>query len=438
MSVLLVGFGVTNRAVAAGLRRRAFEVVAVDDRPDDALRAAADDADVRLVAAPGREGLRRLVSGAEMVVPSPGLADHHPVFALAREAGVPVRSEFDLARGWDSRPLLAVTGTNGKTSVTTLAAAMIEASGRRAAAVGNTEVPLVSAIDDPSTDVFVVEASSFRLAHTARFVPAVATWLNFAPDHQDAHASLASYEQAKARIWADQGPEALAVGHADDEVVAAHLAGVTARRLTFGRRGADYHLDEGRLYAPAGVELAGASELWRSFPHDLTNALAAAATAVGGGATLAGARAALLAFTGLPHRVSLVGEAKGVRFYDDSKATTPHATLAALRAFDSAVLVVGGRNKGLDLSPLVDGAPKVRAVVAIGEAAPELAMVFDGVRPVRVAATMAEAVDAAASLAQPGDAVLLSPGCASFDWYGSYGERGDDFAHHVRTLLAAS
>ena len=157
-----------------------------------------------------------------------------------------------------------------------------------------------------------------------------------------------------------------------------------------------------------------------------------------GGATLAGAREALLAFRGLPHRVTLVGEAGGVGWYDDSKATAPHATRAAVRGFDSVVLIAGGRNKGLDLSDLAADVDHIRGVVAIGEAAPEVAAAFDGLRPVRTATSMDEAVAAAASMASAGDVVLLSPACASFDWYGSYGERGDDFARAVRDLVLSS
>jgi UDP-N-acetylmuramoylalanine--D-glutamate ligase len=172
-------------------------------------------------------------------------------------------------------------------------------------------------------------------------------------------------------------------------------------------------------------------------PHDVANALAASATALAGGATIAGARQGLLGFRGLPHRVSFVGEAGGVSYYDDSKATAPHATLAAVRGFESVVLIAGGRNKGLDLAALRDGAAHLRAVVAIGEAAPEIAEAFAGLRPVRRAWSMDEAVSVASGLARGGDAVLLSPGCASFDWYGSYGERGDDFARVVRALIGA-
>jgi UDP-N-acetylmuramoylalanine--D-glutamate ligase len=439
---LVLGLGITGRAVASALVRHGEGVIAVDDRPSDSGRALARELGLELVEAPDGPVLRALVGAAGAVIPSPGVPDHHPVFALAAELDVPVLSEFDLAARWDDRPRVAVTGTDGKTTVTELVRSMFVASGRSAVAVGNTETPLVAAIDDPTIDVFVVEASSFRLLHSHHFAPDVGTWLNLAPDHLDpsgvgAHASMAEYIAAKARIWKDQSPEQVAIGNADDEVVAAELRRAPSRQLTFGLGpSADNHVEGGRLVLDTGDVLAEVDELHRAFPHDVANALAAAATAVHGGATIAGARDALLAFRGLPHRVALVGEAGGVGWYDDSKATAPHATRAAVGAFESVVLIAGGRNKGLDLSELAADVERIRAVVAIGEAAPDVAAAFDGLRPVRTASSMDEAVAAAADLARPGDVVLLSPACASFDWYGSYSERGEDFTRAVHEHLA--
>ncbi|MGH9229160.1 MAG: UDP-N-acetylmuramoyl-L-alanine--D-glutamate ligase [Acidimicrobiales bacterium] len=447
MKALVVGLGVTGAAVARALMARGHGVVAADDAPGPAVRATADDLGLDLVEAPGGDELAALVTSAEAVLPAPGLPARHPVFALARAAGVPVLSEFDLASWWDDRPLIAVTGTDGKTTVTTLVRDMLAASGLAAVAVGNSPVPLVAAIDDPATEVFVVEASSFRLEHSQRFAPAVGTWLNFAPDHLDSHPDLASYEAAKAGIWRDQSADQVAVGNADDPVVARHLAGARARHVTFGLVAtADFRLvgraaPGGRLMGPAvghgdDVEIARVEDLDRAFPHDIANGLAAAATALAGGASVEGVRRGLLGFRGLPHRVALVGDAGGVRFYDDSKATTPHAAATAIAGFGSVVLIAGGRNKGLDLGALAESAASIRAVVAIGEAAAEVAAAFDGIRPVSRVGSMDEAVRAAVDLARPGDAVLLSPGCASFDWYGSYGERGDDFARAVGEVTA--
>lgn len=436
---LVLGLGVTGRAVLRALVAHGDDVVVVDDRPTDAGRALAGELGVELVASPDDDALAALVRGSGAVVPSPGVPDRHPVFAAAAAAGVPVLSEFDLAARWDDRPHVAITGTNGKTTVTELTRAMLEASGRRAVAVGNTEVPLVAAIDDPTVDVFVVEASSFRLLHSERYAPAVGVWLNLAPDHLDNHATLDAYIAAKARLWADQRPDQVAIGNADDAVVAAHLAEAPARRVTFGLGpDADFRVDGDRLVLDDDSTLATVAELHRAFPHDLANALAAAAGTVHGGGSAAGARAALLEFRGLPHRVWLVGEAGGVRWYDDSKATAPHATRAAVRGFESVVLIAGGRNKGLDLTELAADVDRVRAVVAIGEAAADVEAAFDGLRPVRTASSMDHAVEEAAALAHDGDVVLLSPACASFDWYGSYAERGDDFARAVREHLAGA
>lgn len=426
---LVVGFGVTGRAVTHALTARGGEVVVVEDRPSDEVRSAALAAGVPLVAAPEGPALVALVRACDWVLPSPGVPERHPVFAAAGAAGVEVHSEFDLAAAWDDRPCLAITGTDGKTTVTMMVTAMLEASGVAAAAAGNVDVPLVAAIDDPRPDVFVVEASSFRLATATDFRPQVATWLNMADDHQDVHLSLDRYQQAKARVWANLTSDDLAVANADDPVVAAYARSVP-RLQTFGVGGADsadWHVGAGRLRGPEGLDLLGVDELTRNLPHDLANALAASATALAGGADVEGVRATLRSFQSLPHRMQLVGEAGGVRYFDDSKATAPHATLAAVRGFGSVVLIAGGRNKGVDLGVLGDASGHLRAVVAIGEAAGEVAAVFRGRVPVVIAMSMDDAVHASSEAAQPGDTVVLSPACASFDWYRSYAERGDDF-----------
>jgi UDP-N-acetylmuramoylalanine--D-glutamate ligase len=364
--------------------------------------------------------------------------EHHPAFGAAEHAGVPVLSEFDLAAGWDDRPIVAITGTDGKTTVTTMVTEMLTASGRSAVACGNTETPLVEAIVDPATEVFVVEASSFRLGHSRRFRPDVAVWLNFAPDHLDVHASLATYEAAKARVWSDLSEgEGIAVANAEDPVVLANR-NADIDTITFGAEGsgADATVVGTELRLPDGTRLVALDELPRAMPHDIANALAASVAAVAAGAEVDAVRQVLRTFIGLPHRVQLIAEADGVRWYDDSKATTPHATLAAVRGFDSVVLVAGGRNKGLDLSVLAAAAPPVRAVVAIGEAADEIAAALDGRCPIRKVTTgIDDVVATAARMARPGDVVLLSPGCTSFDWFGSYAERGDAFAAAVRRLV---
>jgi UDP-N-acetylmuramoylalanine--D-glutamate ligase len=427
-SFLVHGLGVTGRAVVAALVARSLDVVASDDRPTDAARAEIEALGVQVVAVPDATRLAELVAGVDAVVPTPGLPDDHPLFAAAAAARRPVLSELDLAAAWDDRPLVAITGTNGKTTTTMLTVDMLSCSGLRTIDAGNTDTPLVAAISDPDLDVIVVEASSFRLGRSRRFAPDVGVWLNFAPDHLDVHADLAAYESAKARIFDGQHRGQVAVANIDDPVVMRHATG-PAQVVTFGRTG-DFRVERGSLTGPDGP-LAQVDELWRALPHDVSNALAAAAASLAGGATRDGVHRALVEFTGLSHRVSLVGERDGVTWYDDSKATTPHAVAAAVAGFESVVLIAGGRNKGVDLAVLGALAPPVRAVVGIGESATLVISAFPGV-PRAVAASMTEAVSAAAELARPGDAVVLSPGCASFDWYRSYAERGDDFARIVQ------
>ena len=224
----------------------------------------------------------------------------------------------------------------------------------------------------------------------------------------------------------------------NDPVVLSHLATAPGRRLTFALEGADYHVADGHLTGPRGA-IAPVTAMRRALPHDITNALAASACVLEAGvATTDGIASALAQFEGVPHRIALVATADGVTWYDDSKATTPHAAVTAIRAFPSVVLIAGGRNKGLDLGAMAAAPDRMRAVVAIGDSATDIAAAFAGSCPVVTAMSMDAAVAEAAQLAQRGDVVLLSPGCASYDWYHGYGERGDDFARAVLDLTTGA
>jgi len=271
---LVVGLGVTGLAVARALVGHGREVMATDDHLDIAPPEL-DGLGVVFHPKPDAAQLDALVAESSAIVPAPGLPDAHPVFARASIHGVPIVSEFDLAAEWDDRPIVAITGTDGKTTVTTLVVAMLEASGLAAIGAGNTDIPLVEALDNPLHDVFVVEASSFRLGRSRHFAPRVALWLNFAPDHLDVHDSLDDYESAKAAIWRDQTPDQVAIGNLDDPVVRRHLDTAAARAVTFGSAG-DYRVQDGWLVSPRGSIVEVAS-LPRRFPHDLANALAASA-----------------------------------------------------------------------------------------------------------------------------------------------------------------
>jgi UDP-N-acetylmuramoylalanine--D-glutamate ligase len=436
LNALVLGLAITNEAVARQVVARGGKVVVLDDRPSDAARDRALALGVELHTT-SEVDAAELLRTVDVVLPSPGVPIAHPVIAGAVAAGVPVWSEFELAAQWDDRPMVAITGTNGKTTVTTLVTDMLLEAGVRAVAAGNNDLPLVDALDDASIEVFVVEASSFRLEFTSTFRPRVAVWLNLSPDHLDWHPTFEHYAASKARIWAHQSADDVAIVNRDDDAVMALAAGAPGRVLTFGADSGDYHVAGGSLVGEGAV-IASVEELPRRLPHDLTNALAAAAAALHAGADVASVRSVLVRFQGLPHRVQLVGDAGGVRWFDDSKATTPASVVADVSGFDSAVLIAGGKNKGLDLSVLRSLAPRLRGVVAIGEAAGLVADAFAGAATVVTASSMDEAVSLAAGLAQPGDAVVLSPACASYDWYANYNERGDDFARAVRAHLATA
>jgi UDP-N-acetylmuramoylalanine--D-glutamate ligase len=417
---VVLGLGVTGDAVVRYGREGDAQVTVIEEAPgrdpgysDRAARAVELGAEV--LEAPSLETLTDVVAAADVLVPSPGVSPRHPAIAAALGAGIPVRAEIDLAaERLEATPMVAVTGTNGKTTVTALIAAMLTESGISAAAAGNIGAPLLDAASS-SSDVIVAEVSSFQLTFTtAAFRPRVAVLLNLAEDHLDWHDSFAEYAAAKARVFAHQRDGDVLVFNADDDQVAAMAARAPAARISFT-----------------------VSDVTSGSPRQHANERAATLAARQVGATPAGIAAALRRFEGLPHRMHLVGGRNGVRYYDDSKATNPHATLAAVRgAPGPVVLVAGGRNKGLDLSVLRTLAPHLRGVVAIGESAAEIVALFADATPVVEAADMHTAVARAAEQAQPGDAVILSPACASFDWYDSYRARGDDFVREVARLMA--
>jgi UDP-N-acetylmuramoylalanine--D-glutamate ligase len=432
--VLVLGLGVTGEAVVRHCAAAGDDVTVVEDAPGggDAYRhrvEAAISAGAEVVERADRNRLTHLVRNCDLLVPSPGVNERHPAITAAEQAGVAIRAEVDLAAELASargKPLVAVTGTNGKTTVTTLIASMLDESGVASVAAGNIGVALLDAVDAGSeAEVIVAEVSSFQLAFTTEaFRPRVAVLLNVAPDHLDWHGSFEEYASAKARVFAHQRADDVLVFNRDDEVASRLAAGAPSHLVAFSVD------DDAGAYRIDDVPLTTS--------HDRSNALAAAAAASELGATGDGIARALRSYPRLHHRVARVGNAGGVQYYDDSKATNPHATSSAVRGFDShdgrVVLIAGGRNKGLDLSELRELAPRMRGVVAIGEAAAEVESAFTGAVPVARADSMREAVLTAARQAQPGDVVLLSPACASFDWYPSYAARGDDFAREVARL----
>jgi UDP-N-acetylmuramoylalanine--D-glutamate ligase len=381
---------------------------------------------------------------AELIVLSPGVPEI-PELAAARAAGIPVTGEMELASSFVTATMIAITGTNGKSTTTTLAGAMMKASGRPTFVGGNLGDPLALAVGTPAGSqggTCVVEVSSFQLETVATFRPRVAVLLNLSPDHLDRYDDLEHYARTKARIFAAQQSSDYAVLNMDDPIVVRHGEGLRARRMGFSL---EKQLTEGAWLAGEElvVRLPGARA--ESYPttvpalvgrHNQANALAALLAARLLGATHAEALRALSEFQPLAHRMELVANAAGVLYYDDSKGTNVGAVVAALDGFPrKVVLIAGGRDKGGDYAPLAEALGRVgRAAVLIGEAADKIEASFRGVIPTVRAATMEEAVLAAARLAAPGDAVVLSPACSSFDMFRDYSHRAQVFRDAVERL----
>jgi UDP-N-acetylmuramoylalanine--D-glutamate ligase len=438
--VAVFGLALTGRAVATALASREIDTVVSDDADSSDHRAFADSLDATWVSMGESTSIDEFLDGVDTLMPAPGVPLHHEVIRRAIEKGISIRTEIDVAYEWEqtrvggARPILGVTGTDGKTTTTMLTAAILRANEFRVAEVGNTDIPFMAALDD-DVDVFVVECSSFRLQFTDMFRCDASVWLNLAPDHLDWHGTLANYTDAKKKLWSHALASDVAIASADHPLIVEAARQSDARVVTFGLSHGDYRFESGVLLSPHGV-VTTQKDLWRSMPHDITNSLAAAALAVESGlCPINGVSVPLRTFTSAHHRIELVGEFAGSSWYDDSKATSPHAALTAIRAFDDLVLIAGGRNKDLDLSQLASEPGRMRGVVAIGDDAQLIADAFGGICPVVTALSMKDAVTAAAEMASPGVSVLLSPGCTSYDWYRNYNERGDDFQMHVRTFF---
>ncbi|MCZ7652939.1 MAG: UDP-N-acetylmuramoyl-L-alanine--D-glutamate ligase [Thermoanaerobaculia bacterium] len=444
---LVYGLGLSGLAAAGLLRRKGAEVIGFDDRPlpPDRLGELAADPGFRLLDSGAPRALpARLPDGLEVVIASPGVPADRPLLAAARERGIPVVAEVELAWQHLDGRVVAVTGSNGKSTTTALTGALLAAAGPAVEICGNIGVPLSACVEGPPGRLFVVELSSFQLEGVASLAPAAAALLNVSPDHLDRHGDLDAYRAAKQRIFAFQGPGDVAVVHGDEPGLAPE--GLAARLRHFslaGPVGDGCWLDGERVVERAPGELP--AELFRlaDLPlvgrHNVENAMAAALLALAAGAPRASLPAAIRAFRGLPHRLQRVGERGGVAYFDDSKGTNVGATARSLEGFAPASvhLILGGRNKGADLGGLRPSVARAaRAVYLIGEAAAELAPALAGACPLVPCGTLDVAVARAAAAARPGEAVVLSPACASFDQFRDFVHRGREFQRLVGALLA--
>jgi UDP-N-acetylmuramoylalanine--D-glutamate ligase len=445
--VVVIGLARSGIAAAQFLARRGARVAAVDLKtalPPEAL--ALRESGVRLELGEHR---RETFTSAALVVVSPGVPWDLPELAAAREKGVPVIAEIELAFRHLRGRVAAVTGTKGKSTTTAALGAMLREAGLDARVGGNIGAPLVGLVEGSTeASVFAVEVSSFQLEGTVRFRPHVAVWLNLSPDHLDRHRSLEDYVAAKARVLANQEASDWAVVNADDPVVLAQARAARARRLAFRAsggplRGRDAAFFEGglaRLRRDGREEtLFRRDEVVLPGAHLAGDLLAAAVAARLLGAPADAIARAVRGFRGVPHVLELVATIDGVAWYDDSKATNVEAARRSLEAFDRPVLVVlGGRYKGGDFAEL---APELRRhgrrVLAIGEARERVVAALAGVVPVDRCDSLREAAERARAEARPGDLVLLAPACSSFDMFADYADRGRQWKAEVRRLAEA-
>ncbi len=432
---MVVGLGATGLSIARYFQRSDNNAIYFDSRDEppglEELGEICPDAKIQL-------GGSKLPRGVERIVASPGVPDSHPLLAKARKKKIEIVSDIELFAREASVPFVAVTGSNGKSTVTTLVYHMCRADGREVIAGGNLGEPSLDLLDEDEPDIYVLELSSFQLHRTQHLPAEVAVLLNVSPDHLDWHVDENEYRRSKYRVFAEAKA---AVINRSDETAAQH-AKHCDRVVSFGLDAPEdgqYGLrtDNGETYLARGEALLlSTGDLKMYGRHNQLNALAALATGDMLGLEMEAMLQVLVEFPGLPHRMQFVARIAAVDYINDSKATNVAAAVASIESVDSMlVLVAGGDGKGGDFGELaVAIEDKLRGAVLIGKDAEKLAHSLDTVMPVHFADTMGAAVSMAAKCAESDDTVLLAPACASLDQYSNYMERGDSFCDAVEAL----
>jgi UDP-N-acetylmuramoylalanine--D-glutamate ligase len=445
-NILVVGLARTGVACARFLAQAGARVTVTDMAPPGALEEPQREIQGLGIAA--ELGVAQPSwQGYDLLLLSPGVPPELPWIAAAQEAGVPVWGELELASHFFTRPLIAVSGTNGKTTTTTLVGELLRASGLKPLVGGNIGTPAVSLLDtQEDADFLVLEVSSFQLDTAPSFHPQAAALLNISPDHLDRYQDFPAYIASKAGLFRGQGPGDLRVLNYDDPAVRPLGEGAAGRVFYFS---SSRHLPAGAWLENGALRVLLPGELDELFPlaeirlpgrHNLENVMAALLLALEAGAAPGACREVLARFPGLPHRLQWVAKIGGVDFYDDSKGTNVGAVARSLTFFEQPViLIAGGRDKDSDfslLSPLIR--ERVKALVLMGETRELLARTWNGLVPAYLAADMQAAVARAWELAAPGEVVLLSPACASFDMFKDYAHRGETFQKLVEEIRDAT
>ncbi|OQW73342.1 MAG: UDP-N-acetylmuramoyl-L-alanine--D-glutamate ligase [Proteobacteria bacterium ST_bin11] len=431
--LLIVGLGATGYSAAQFLQKTPIKFAVIDSRKSppliDNLREQMPDVPVFS----GGFDQSALDVATHLLV-SPGVSLHEAAIQKAVHAGVTVLSDIDLFACATDKPVIAITGSNGKSTVTTMLGDMANAAGVKTAIGGNLGTPALDLLQQDA-ELYVLELSSFQLERTQALNAKVATVLNVSPDHLDRHDGMAEYAAEKQRVFRGDGVMIL---NADDAMVMA-MRDPNRQTLTFSTKAqADFYLRRGEIDTLMHGEqaLMAAGKLRLEGTHNIANALAALALGTAAGLSVTKMCDALRKFKGLPHRMQKVAEKGGINWVNDSKATNIGACIAALKGYEhKVILIAGGETKGADMSELVPVVTeKTKAVVLIGKDAQLIAQALNNCVPIHFAGNMKEAVTIAAGLANIGDSVLLSPACASLDQYRSYVDRGNKFAEAVMSL----
>ncbi|MEK6755034.1 MAG: UDP-N-acetylmuramoyl-L-alanine--D-glutamate ligase [Bacteroidota bacterium] len=441
--VSVIGAARSGVAVAKLLQSEGAKLFVSDKQQAEKLKAEAQSLSQSGIAYEFGEHTNRVYDCSLMVL-SPGVPSNAPVVVNAQQRGIKIVSEVEVASWFCRSPIVAVTGSNGKTTTTTLIGRILGDAKKKHAVAGNIGTAFSSVVLElAAADIVVLEISSFQLDHCETFRPQIAVILNITQNHMDRYEnSMERYAAAKARIFMNQTADDVLIYDADDEWTARAVQQARCRLIPFSiKRKLDEgaFIEEGKLVTVVRGkrdEIINVDRISIKGPHNLYNAMASTIAGQLMGVGTPSIRATLKNFKGVEHRQEFVREVNGVRYYNDSKATSVDAVWYALQAFDRPiVLMLGGRDKGNDYSRIFDLVrAKARAIVAIGESADKVEKAFSGFMNVKRANSIDEAVLTAQSLAQPGDVVLLSPACASFDWFENFEQRGKVFKELVKNL----